>query len=231
MVPNPANDPDIAIFESFADTYMSGMTDQGEDLGIYYISKDFTSRRIAPTSAGGFSPDGDYYYFIHENNGSSILKKIDLKSENFTSIKVFEGAVNLCVTKKNNVYFVDDNGSMRFLDTSKDTSTKRGLGEDIGEIGFYHYGNTIYYAIEDAEGNAVVYCSEEGSARELVEMDSIKLNGIPQFTNPNSKKTYAAYYDESEGCWMLFYTANGRSFKMISNVAQLDELFGTNSVG
>ena len=46
-----AADPEIAICESFAETYMSGINAEGKDMGIYYIFKDFTAKRIAPTHA------------------------------------------------------------------------------------------------------------------------------------------------------------------------------------
>ncbi len=225
-----AADPEIAIYDSFAETYMGGINDEGKDMGVFYIFKDYTARRIAPTQSGKFTASGDYYYFIHESNGNYILKRIDLKND-FTSEKVYDGALELCVTKKDNVYFLDDTGSMRFYDSSKDSKPKKqGLGEDISEMAFYNYGNTLYYTIEDAEGNAQVFCSEEGSEKELCEMGSVKLSGIPTFSHPNSKKCYAYYYDEAEGSWLLFYTSNGNRFKLVTNDCQFD-FFGTPDIG
>lgn len=224
-----AADPQVAIYDSFADVFMGGIRDTGEDMGIYYISKDYTARRIAPTQSGKFTADGDYYYFIHEANGDSLLKRIDLKSDNFTSEKVSnDSALNMCVTQKGNVYFLDDNGSMRFHDASKGTTKKQGLGEDIGTMIFYDWGNTIYYTIADAEGEMKVYCSEEGSEKEQAKMDSILIGDIPTFTNPNSKRSYAYYYDENEASWLLFYTSNGSRFKLVSNDCQFDT-FGAES--
>ncbi len=229
---NPVSaDPDIAIHESFAKTYMIGTNDEGQDMGIYYIYKDYTWKRITPTSQGDFTQDGDYYYYIHENDGDYYLKRCALKGEKFKTETIYNGALELCVTKKNNVYFLDPNdSSMRFYDASKDSKPdKRGLGEDISDITFYTYGNTIYYTKEDTEGNAQVYVSKEGSEMELCEMDSVQLTNIPTFTHPNSKKCYAYYYDETEGSWLLFYTSNGSRFKLITNDCRFDTVDVPNS--
>ena len=224
-----AADPEIAIYESFAEIYMGGINDEGKDMGVYYVFDDYTARRIAPTQSGKFTANGDYYYFIHETNGNYILKRIDLKAD-FTSEKIYDGALELCVTKKDNVYFIDDNGSMRFYDASKDSNPKKqGLGEDISGMTFYTYGNTIYYTIEDAEGNAQVFCSEEGSEKELCEMGSMKLSELPTFSHPNLKKCYAYYYDEAEGSWLLFYTSNGSRFKLVTNDCQFDTVGASGS--
>ena len=215
----PANaDPDIAIYETFKDTYMNAVNDLGEDRGVYYVGKDYTAKRIAPTH-GQFSPDMKYFYFIGTTNSGVGLKQIDLTDDNYPTKSIYSDVVDFVVTEKGNVYHLDDQNTLRYYKTSEDDSYRRGLGDDVTTISFFRYANEIYYTVSDLDENKV-YTSKEGSEKDPAKLDSTVITATPLFSHPNAKRSYAYYYDLTNGGWMIFYTSNGNSFNMVTSDCQ-----------
>lgn len=212
-----SSDGNVAVFDTFVGAYLSASNEAGDDGGVYYLNKEYTAQPVAKVQ-GQFSPDGKYFYYIHPT--TSLLKQVDLKDDNFNDKTIYKDTVQaFAVTKKGNIYHLDTEGTLRFYDKSDDQSYRKGLGDDVSAISFYTYANEIYFTISDLE-ETNAYTSKEGSAKDSAKMASTTLTNVPSFSNPDAKRTYAYYYNVENGNWMLFYTANGKRFKMISNDCQ-----------
>jgi hypothetical protein len=79
----------------------------------------------------------------------------------------------------------------------------------------YNYGNTVYFS-EEGDTDVSVFISKEGSAKEICKFGSTQINNVPYFTHPTSKKTYAVYYDNDTDAMALYYTSNGKRFKLVT---------------
>lgn len=209
-------DPEIVAYKTFAGIYVEGQgmisddTLDGTVLGgtsTYFINKKYEANKIS-SARGKFSLDGDYFYYI---NGDGNLIQINLKDKNMISSKVDNDVVDFAVTEKGNVYLMTDEGSLRFYKVS--TKKKTRISLDATSISMYTYANTLYFY---EEGNDVnVYSTSEGSAKKLAEFRKVPVTGLPAFNTPESKKSFAYFYDPDTG-WKLFYTSNGKSFKQVS---------------
>lgn len=206
-----AVDPDISIYDSFADTYFSGMlvSDKGTAYPTYHLNKKFECIKIANYS-GKFSNDGKYFYFI---NNEGQLREMDLNDENRAQSKVFDGVVDFAITEKGNIYALNDENTLRFYQRSANKRPR--ISDEATKISMYNFANTVYFT-EQGDENVNVFASEEGSAKEICKFGSTQINNIPYFTNPNSKKTYAVYYDNDTDTLALYYTTNGKRFKLVT---------------
>ena len=204
-------DPQISIYDSFADTYFSGMliSEKGTAYPTYHLSKKFECVKIANYS-GKFSNDGDYFYFI---NNEGELREMDLTDENRTQAKLFDGVVDFAITEKGNVYALNDENELRFYQRSSNKRPK--ISDDATGISMYNYGNTVYFS-EEGDTDVSVFISKEGSAKEICKFGSTQINNVPYFTHPTSKKTYAVYYDNDTDAMALYYTSNGKRFKLVT---------------
>lgn len=205
-------DPSIAIYGSFKDTYMEGITNplaEGSTTATYYLNKKFEINKISPF-AGQFDAEGNYFYYI---NGSKDLIQLDLNDENYNKVSIDEDVVDFALTEKGNVYSLNDENQLRFYKVSTARRTK--IADDITTISMHEYANEIYFTMSD-DIDVSVFTSKEGSDEEMAKWGSTQISSVPFFSNASSQKTYAYYYDIDNG-WMLFYTANGKSFKLISN--------------
>lgn len=205
-------DPSIAVYDSFADTYFSGITTNEEGnvaYPTYHLSKKFECTKIASYS-GKFSADGNYFYYI---NNDSELRQMDLSDGNRTSKMLFEDVVDFAITEKGNVYVLNSDDELRFYKLS--TNKRTVIYQETSAISFYQYANKVYFAGAD-DADVSVYISEEGSEKSIAKFGSTQISNVPSFTNTNSKRSYAYYYDSDNGALMLFYTANGKSFKLIT---------------
>ncbi len=208
-------DSEVARLGTFADCYLQSISLSDSLLGeenaivgaTYYVNKKFESQQIA-NALGKFSPDEKYFYYIGKNNGlyRKDLTNLDESPEPvYTSDEVDDFAV----TQKGNVYFLADN-SLIFYKAS--TAKKTPISRSATDISMHQYGNKLYFVNED-ETN--VYVTEEGSKKELVKFDNVQLTALPEFNTTHAKKTFSYFYDENAGC-SLFYTANGKSFKLLT---------------
>lgn len=204
-------DPEIAIHDSFANTYFSGMlvSDKGTAYPTYHLTKKFECVKIANYS-GKFSNDGKYFYFI---NNEGQLREMDLNAENRDQSKIFDGVVDFAITEKGNIYALNDENTLRFYQRSANKRPR--ISDEATQISMYNFANTVYFT-EEGDTDVSVFCSEEGSAKSICKFGSTQINNLPYFTSPNSKKTYAVYYDTDTDALALYYTANGKRFKLLT---------------
>ena len=203
--------PEISIYDSFAGTYWSGelVSDKGIAYPTYQLTKGFECVKIANYS-GKFSNDGKYFYFI---NNEGQLREMDLNDENRAQSKVFDGVVDFAITEKGNIYALNDENTLRFYQRSANKRPR--ISDEATNISLYNFANTVYFT-EQGDADVSVFASEEGSAKEICKFGSTQINNIPYFTNPNSKKTYAVYYDNDTDALALYYTSNGKRFKLVT---------------
>lgn len=205
-------DPSIAIYDSFADTYFSGISTNEEGniaYPTYHLSKKFECVKIAAYQ-GKFSPDGKYFYYV---NNDGELRQMDLSDENRTGKMLFEDVVDYAITEKGNVYVLNAEDELRFYKLS--TGKRSVIYQDAEKMSFYQYANEVYFSGSE-EADVSVFISEEGSEKDIAKFGSTQISNVPSFTHPNGKRSYAYYYDSDNGALMLFYTANGKSFKLIT---------------
>ncbi len=204
-----SSDADVAVFSTFADKYfevqisLENLVDNVSP--VYYLNKKYEPQRVSQY-AGKFSPNGDYFYYIDKN---AQLKVVDLTTSDMTSFTVAEDVVDFEVTQKGNVYFLGDDTRLMYYTFAKD-SAKR-VADNVQDISMNTYSNTLYYTYIDTYA---VYCSKESTKSEVADIEG-SVSGIPYFADSNSKKTFAAFYDNDNDEWKLLYTANGSKFKYI----------------
>ena len=209
-------DPDVARCGTFADCYLqsislSGMLTDGENTTsgyTYYVNKKFETQQIA-NALGQFSPDEKYFYYVNSKNS---LYQVDLNDLDKAPKKIYEDTADFAITQKGNIYMLGDEGLLYFYKAS--TGKKTPISKFAEDISMHHYGNKLYFVNEGEEGK--VYVTEEGSAKELAKFDKVELPTLPEFNSTYSKKSFAYFYDEAAGC-SLFYTANGKSFKLVTS--------------
>ena len=211
-------DPEVACLSTFADCYFEcniGDIDITLEYTapVYYVNKKFEIRRISKY-AGKFDPDGDYFYYT---NNEKTLQRVDLSDEDAVSEKIAEDVVDFAITQKGNVYWLNDASTLMFHDVSK--SKNKRIADNVEAISMYDYSNTLYFSFVEAVS---IYATEEGSDEEVVKFDSATITGLPYFADSNTKKTFATFYDEDNEEWRLFYTSNGKSFKVIATCDELD---------
>ena len=210
-----AVDPTVARYSTFANCYLqsinlgSGLLDEeGATTGYtYHLNKKFEVRAIA-SALGKFSPDGKYFYYVNSKNS---LYQVKLDEENEAPKKIYEDTIDFAVTEKGNVYMLDEQNFLYFYNAS--TGKKKSINKNAIEISMHQYANKLYFITED-ETN--VYMTEEGSAKEAVTFDGVQLSALPEFNTNYSKKTFSYFYDENAG-YSLFYTANGKTFKLLTS--------------
>lgn len=208
-------DPDVARYGTFADCYLqsvslsSMLTDSENTTSgyTYYVNKKFETQQIA-NALGQFSPDEKYFYYVNTKNS---LYQVDLSDLDNAPKKIYEDTADFAITQKGNIYMLGDEGLLYFYKAS--TGKKTPISKFAEAISMHHYGNKLYFVNEGEEGK--VYVTEEGSAKELVKFDKNEVSTLPEFNNTYSKKSFAYFYDEASG-YSLFYTANGKSFKLLT---------------
>lgn len=206
-------DTDVAFLGTLAKAYYQDVTNGG----TYYVDKNYSSNKIA-NYAGQFDPDEDYFYYIKKDSSNSALCRMEVnKGEVGTAEAIAANVTDFIVTKKGNLYYLDVDGELSYRKMSAERSQR--ILSEVTSMTFYEYANELYFEKDsemDVSANAA-YFSEEGSKRDTFKFGKISVPSAPNFTNSYSKKTYAYYYDTDRGCYMLFYTANGRSFKLVAS--------------
>ncbi len=220
-------DPQVVCLKSFTDMYVQGVSNLEGDtesnlLGgssTYYINKKGETQKIA-NAIGKFSPDEKYFYYV---NSEDKLLQVDLKDKNLSSTRITEAVIDFAVTEKGNVYYLTEDGQLRFYKVS--TKKKSRVSDDADTISMHIYSNVLYFTETDG---ANVFMSSEGSLKETTKFGSIAVTGIPHFINPESKKTFVYFFDQDTGL-KVFYTSGGKSFKLIANdcgeIAGVDEYY------
>jgi hypothetical protein len=77
----------------------------------------------------------------------------------------------------------------------------------------HDFANQLYFITEDGD----VFISEEGSKGETVKFGSVQLTSLPFFSDSDLKKTFVYFYEEETSLWSIYYTANGKSFTLVTS--------------
>jgi dipeptidyl aminopeptidase/acylaminoacyl peptidase len=166
---------------------------------------------------GKFDPDGKYFYFTTTKNGKTRLFWIDLKKQKNLYNPVDEDVYAFEVTSKGNVYYVtSSNRDLMFYDRSSDNPTR--IQEDVEAISMRVYTNTLYFYVGEGLD---IYTTKEGSDATIAKFGSDKISAVPLFMNSNLKNTYAGVYDLDNDHFIVYYTSNGKSFKVIGSAADI----------
>ena len=211
-------DPSIAVYDTFADTYFTGTitNEEGQTANpTYQLSKKFECAKISSYS-GQFSNDGDYFYYV---NADQELIQMDLTDSNRQKKSLFVAVTDFTVTQKGNVYVLNEDEEIRYYKRS--TGVKDPISPEADDISFYPYANKVYFSTEEDAG-VIIYSSEEGSDPEIAKFGKTQISGVPNFTQPYSKKSYVWYYSDDDSAYMLFYTSNGKTFELISQNCIID---------
>ena len=203
------NDPDIAVYASFADTYVCS------DTATYYISGKYQKSTILSKYKGKFSPDSKYLYFV---NKDSDLVRMELNGDRGTKI-IGSEVVDFAITDKGNVYYLsiaegDSEGNLYFYNPS--TNRPESLDYEATVISFYDYADRVYYAVAD---KTTVRVSKNSSNNEIAKFGSVELTSVPYFTDPTSKVTYAIVYDPNYEAYSVYYTSNGDKFSIVQGTS------------
>lgn len=190
----------------------------------YYIGSDYASESVAQYN-GKLSSDGDIFYYLGAEN---TLFYVELDSSKKTSERIADDVVAFEITEKNNVYYVDDydeqtaSGYLTFYKFS--TNERKRIQPDVTKIAFNKYSNILYFtaldtsnAATDEEDVYYVFQSEEGSGSEGTEFDDTRIMDVPHIINNSQKRTFA-YVDNTEtGMRDLYYTSNGKTYKLVQS--------------
>ena len=204
---------DVAVYKTFADTYFFStnyMPDAAAEHATYYLNKKFERSNISTKYIGKFSPDGDYFYYI---NNDEDLYRMDLtKSERPTS-KIHSSVLDFAITEKGNVYSLNSDGDIRFYKTSTDHADKASYQASF--ISFYNYSNKLYFSETDSTS---IYTCSENADKDIAKLDSIELTAVPYFTNVNQKKCYAIVFDGEKEIYSIYYTSSGNRFDYMKEI-------------
>lgn len=174
----------------------------------YYIGKDYTSARIS-TYNGKLNSSGDIFYYTDSDN---TLKYIDLNDKTRTSEEIAEDVLEFVVTAKDNIYFIDDDGRLRFHKSSSGKSKTIESGE-VTNMSLNAYSNILYFDVED---DAKAYCTEEGSAKEIAEFARAEIYTAPEFVDGAQKRTFAYVKNSDTELYDIYYTSSGKTYKLIA---------------
>ncbi|MBE6536032.1 MAG: hypothetical protein E7677_05365 [Ruminococcaceae bacterium] len=198
----------VAMFETFKNTYFKySFASLGNELAgacpIFAVAKDYSIDKISNFD-GEFSPNGNFFYYI--NDKGNLMQK-NLKSSG-SAEKIDEGVEDFAVTAKGNLYWISDVSSLVYYNVAKDDSQR--IADDVEYLSMHRYSNTLYFSFTDS---MTIYTTSEGSDKKVAKFGTNDVMSIPAFSDDNAKAAYAAFYDEDNSEWQLFYTSNGKTFK------------------
>ena len=200
----------IALLKTLKHTVLltSGSDAFDNTRATFFIDKKYGITKLA-NYPGKVDPQGKYCYFI--NNSRNLIYK-ELKSGNGESLQLAKEVSTFEITAEGNIYFIDVNGTLFF---HKKTWTKPDkIKDDIrDDMVLHRSSNTLYFLEIDG---LTTYSSKEGSDAKAVQWAKYQLESIPMFSNPVSNKTYVTVYDTQDQSYKVFYTSNGKDFKLTS---------------
>ncbi len=205
--------PEICAPESFKKCYFQDIKAR---LTIY-VNKKYESVKVSDY-IGQIDPQERFLYVINEQK--DMLVQIELLGERFKkddnrSTNIATDVENFILTNKGNIYYTDSHGDLYFYKLTKGKPSR--ITNSVDGLTFYNYANQVMFEkVEDGDISGI-YMSEEGSDYEALTFDKVTPTSLPNLTNVYSKKSYAYYYDEAAGSYVLFYTSNGKSFKKIAD--------------
>jgi len=200
-------DPEIVCLETFKDSYVQNASSD-QTGSTYYVNNKYEPEKLAEY-VGTFSPNEDYFYYI---NGEATLIQLDLNDDNHKPERVLTDVKEFAVTQKGNVYILTTDHILRFYEVADNKKSK--ITEEADQIVMQDYSNILYFSEIDS---VAVYSTKEGSAKESVEFDKSDISALPEFKYTNMSKTYAYYYDADNVGLKLYYSSNGKKFKLVTS--------------
>ena len=176
---------------------------------VYYINKNYESTKIASYN-GQLSSDGDRFYFINSESKLCYVEVTEKKAR--TTQKITDNVSEFIITAKDNVYYLTDDNNLMFYKST--TEKKNRIFEDVTTLSFNRYSNILYF--DTLDGNKI-YMTEEGSDEELVSFDRVEISGLPIFTSPAQKRTYAYLFNAETKLYDVYYTSTGKTFKLVAS--------------
>lgn len=201
--------------------------DEDGDISTYRLTKKGPVKVV--DAEGKFSPDGKYFYYIDDNDQ---LVRIGLSSTDYAkNKKVISGYVSdFEVTQKGDVYMFSSTGDnedepvfLYYYDTSKQKQDRISAFADPNSMNIC--ANTLYFSetTSTSDGDStVIYTSTDGSAKAPAEFKSVELSKAPTMQMGTGKNGYA-YVSDDSGATMLFFTANGKKFDLVSDDCTLPD--------
>ena len=181
---------------------------QNKASATYRINKKYKAEPIAGVN-GQLSPNGKTFYYLSGANGD--LMALDINDKNMNREKIYTGVKEFVVTAKNNFYLLLDDNTLVFFKQS--TGDKEPIAYDVTNMSMYYYANTLFF---DVENDTTAYCSEEGSKLQAVKFGRSEIAKAPIFLNSANKRTFAIVFNDQTGAYDLYYTSNGKSFRVVS---------------
>ncbi|MBQ7383440.1 MAG: hypothetical protein IJV72_01440 [Clostridia bacterium] len=201
-------DPSIACLSTLKDivvenTFLNGLTS-----ATYRIDSKYESQSLSKYN-GKLNSDGDMFYFVTSDN---VLNYIDLDDKNRSPQRIAEGVVEYVITEKNNIYYIDEEDTLRFYKAS--SKKRQTIARDVTNISMNKYSNILYFEIlEDTKA----YMTEEGSGKEIAEFNRSEVKTSPIFIDENLKRTFTYVADPDLGTYDLYYTSTGKSYKLLAS--------------
>ena len=206
-------DPLVCSVKTFKKSYFKDVT---SPLTIY-VNKKYERHEIY-NYLGEIDPDSRYLYVIVEHKDNT-LAQVELPGEKAGEVisnvsSIATDVTDFVITQKGNIYYIDGYGELYFYKLAKGKPTR--IASDVTELTFYSYANELYFEkVNSVESNGV-YTTAEGSDHKAFELAKTKLDSIIDLSNPYSKRSYTYYHNEENDKDILFYTANGNSFKKVA---------------
>ncbi len=207
------SDPNVVSLSSLKNIVVQNILPNPENnmSAVYYINKKYESTKIASYN-GQLSSDGERFYFIDDSSNTSSLRYVEVTEKSSPKKeKVTDNVYTFVITAKDNLYYLTDDNNLMFYKSS--TEKKSRIFEDVTELSFNRYSNILYF--DTLDGNKI-YMTEEGSDEELVSFDRVELSGLPVFTSPAQKRTYAYLLNPETNLYDVYYTSTGKTFKFVS---------------
>ena len=209
---------DIVAPESFGKCYYQDVTGS---LTIY-VNKKYEAIKVSDY-LGKIDPDGRFLYIINEQRENTLIQ-VELLGERFgkddnKASSIATDVKDFVITNKGNLYYTDGYGDLYFFKLSKEKPSR--ITNDVTELNFYTYSNDLYFEKMDSVDTNGIYLTSEGSDHKAVKLAKTEITDSPVFTHPHSKRSYACYLDSVTGNYILFYTANGSSFKQVAECEEI----------
>ncbi len=214
-------DKEIACPDTFVNSYFVCEKDITTEDDVttnatltYFYDKNDGAIKLAETK-GQFSPDCKYFYYVNED---SNLVRISLDSKNFedSAKAVLNDVTDFAVISKGDVYVMLNDVNVGIIYHWDASTAKRTVITYDAKLGSMQLcANSVYFT-EEIEGETKIYVSSEGAAKTEASFKNAALTTTPTMKMGVGQKGYA-YFTDDNGNTMLFYTANGEKFSVVSS--------------
>ncbi len=219
-------DKSIVCPDTFVNSYFICEKDITDEDGVttsatltYFYDRSDGARKLA-NATGQFSPDCKYFYYVNED---SNLVRISLDSKDFQDSEkpVISDVVDFAVVAKGDVYVMINDVMFGMIYHWDASTAKRTIISSDAKLGSMQLAANSIYFTEEINDEVKVYVSTEGSSKTEANFKNAALTGTPEMKMGSGEKGYAYFTDEN-GNTMLFYSANGEKFSLVSKSCVID---------